>query len=48
MSAEEQRNAPNTGKTDQSIDNSAEKCALSAKEPCNKVKLKNTDQTPVQ
>ncbi len=48
MSAEEQRNAPNAGKSDKGINDSADKCALAAKQPCDKVKLKNTDQTPVQ
>lgn len=46
-SAKQQGNAPQTCKTDQCINDAAEHCALSAKEPCNQVKLKNANQSPV-
>ncbi len=48
MSAEEQRNTPNAGKTDKRIDDAADDTALSAEQPSNQIELKNTDQAPVQ
>lgn len=46
--AKQQCDAPDAGETDEGIDDPAEYRALAAKQPCHKVKLKNTDQTPVQ
>ena len=39
--SEQQRDAPQSGQTDQCIDDSAKYCTLSTKEPCNQIKLKN-------
>ncbi len=47
-SAEKQRDTPDACKTDKCIDDAADKPGLSAKQPSHEVKLKNTDQTPVQ
>ena len=44
---EQEGSAPQTGETDDSVDDAAEERILTAKEPCNKIKLKDTDQTPV-
>jgi len=45
---EEQRNAPNAGKSDNGIDNSADQSVLSSTDPSDNVKLEQTDATPVQ
>ena len=48
MAPEQQCDAPCTGQTYQSIDDSAQKGILSAKEPCHQIKLKNAHKPPVQ
>jgi len=45
---EEDRNTPYGGKRYQRVDHSANRGGLSAEEPCNDVKLENTDASPVQ
>ena len=45
---EEERNAPNTADTDESVDKSAQNRITAAEYPGNKVKLKNTYKSPVQ
>ena len=47
-SAKQQRNAPNAGKSYQSIDDAGEKRGLSAADPGNEVKLKQSDAAPVE
>lgn len=46
-SAKKQRNAPQTRKTDQRIDDSAEYSVLATKDPCYQVKLEDAYQTPI-
>ena len=46
--AEQQCDAPQTCQTDKGIDDPAYDAVLSAEQPRNKIKLKNTHQTPVQ
>ena len=46
-SAEQKRNAPDAGQTDNGVDDAADSRGLSAKDPCHKVKFENADQTPV-
>jgi hypothetical protein len=45
--AEQEGNAPQSGKTDDSVNNTTENCVLTAKDPGNQIELENTDQTPV-
>ena len=47
-SAKQQRDAPNTCKAYQSIDDAAEQRGLSATDPGNDVKLKQSDAAPVE
>ena len=47
-SAKQQRDAPNTGKTYNGVDNAAEQRGLSATDPGNDVKLKQSDAAPVE
>ena len=47
-SAKQQRDAPNAGKSYQSIDDAAEQRGLSAADPRNDVKLKQSDAAPVE
>ena len=47
-SAKQQRDAPNTGKTYNRVDNAGEERGLSAADPRNNVKLKQTDAAPVE
>ena len=47
-SAKQQRNAPNAGKSYQSVDDAGEKRGLSAADPGNEVKLKQSDAAPVE
>ena len=47
-SAKQQRNAPNTCKTYNSVDNAGEQRGLSAADPSNNVKLKQSDAAPVE
>ena len=47
-SAKQQRNAPNAGKSYHGVDNAREQGGLSAADPCNKVKLKQTDAAPIE
>lgn len=47
-SAKQQRDAPNTCKTYYSVDDAAEQGGLSTADPCNDVKLKQTDAAPVE
>ena len=47
-SAEQQRNAPNSCKTYQCVDDPADYGILSTKDPSNEIKLKNADKPPVQ
>ena len=44
---EQKRNAPDSGKGNDSVYNSADDGALASENPCNKVKLKKTDESPV-
>lgn len=46
--AKQQRNAPNTGKSYNGVDDAAEQRGLSAADPCNEVKLKQSDAAPVE
>ena len=46
--AEEQRNTPDRRKSDDGIYNAAEECILPAEKPCDDIKLKKTDATPVE
>lgn len=48
VSAEEHCNAPQTGKAHKGVNDAADQSVLSAKQPGNKVELKNADKTPVQ
>jgi hypothetical protein len=48
ISAKQQTNAPQTCQCDDRIDDTAEDRILAAKQPCYKVKLENTNQTPVK
>lgn len=48
VSAEEHCNAPQTGKTYKGVNDAAKQRILPSKQPCNKVKLENADETPVQ
>ena len=48
VSAEEHCNAPQTGKPHKGINDTAYEGVLTAKQPGNKVKLKNTYKAPVQ
>lgn len=45
---EKKRNAPDTGKTNDGVDNSAYTCGLTTKDPGNKIKLENANERPVQ
>ena len=45
--SEKERNAPQTGKADNSVDNSAQNSSLTAEYPCDKVELEKTDKSPV-
>ena len=45
--SEQEGSTPQTSQTNDGIDDAAEERVLTAKEPCNKIKLKDTDQTPV-
>lgn len=47
-SAEQERNAPQTGQTDDGVNDPAEQCALTAKKPGNQIELENTYKTPVR
>lgn len=47
-SPEQERYTPQTCKPYDCINNPAEQGTLSTKEPCDQIKLKNTDQAPVQ
>ena len=47
-SAKQQRDAPNTGKSYNGVDDAAEQRGLSAADPCNDVKLKQSDAAPVE
>ena len=47
MLAEQQGNAPDSGKTYKCVDNAAYACCLTAEEECNQVKSENTNKTPV-
>ena len=46
--AEEQRDAPQTGETDQGEDNAADGGGLTAKEPADEIEAENTDRAPVE
>ena len=46
--AKQQRDAPNTGKSYNGVDDAAEQRGLSAADPCNEVKLKQSDTAPVE
>lgn len=46
--AENQRYAPNTRQRYHGINNTASKCGLSTEEPCDKIKLEQSDASPVQ
>ena len=46
--AEKERYAPNRRKCDDGIYDTAEKCILTAEKPCDDIKLKKTDTTPVE
>ena len=46
-SAEQERNAPQAGKSNEGVNNPADNGILATKEPCHKVKLENSDQSPV-
>ncbi len=46
-SAEKQGNAPKTSQSNQSINDPAEYSTLATEEPCNKIKLENANQAPV-
>ena len=48
VSAKQEGNAPQTGKSYDGIDQSAEQSTGAAKQPGNQVKLENTHQAPVQ
>lgn len=45
--SEQQRDAPQGAKPYHGIDDAADKCALSAEDPCHDIKLKQSDATPV-
>lgn len=45
--SEKKRNTPDTSKRNNRIDYSAYDCVLSAEQPGNQVKLKNSHETPV-
>ena len=45
---EEERDAPNTRKGDNGVDDAADESILTAAEPRNYVKLEKTDATPVE
>ena len=44
---EEKRNAPDTGKSDEGKDYTADKASLTAEEPAYNIKLEKTDAAPV-
>ena len=46
--AEQQSDAPQTGKTYQCVDDAADHTALTAKQPRHQIKLKNAHEAPVQ
>ena len=46
--SEKKGNAPDTRKGNKRINNSAENCSLTAENPCDEVKLKQTDTAPVE
>jgi hypothetical protein len=45
--SEQEGSAPQACETNDSVDDTAKECILSAKKPCNEIELKNTDETPV-
>lgn len=47
-SAEQQADAPDSSQADQRVNNTADDTRLAAEDPRHKVKLKNSDKTPVQ
>ena len=47
-SAKQQRNTPNTGKSYYRVDDAGEERGLSTADPCNDVKLKQSDAAPVE
>ena len=47
-SAKQQRNAPNAGKSYNGVDDAGEERGLSTADPCNDVKLKQSDAAPVE
>ena len=47
-SAKQQRDAPNTGKTYNGVDDAGKQRGLSAADPGNDVKLKQSDAAPVE
>ena len=48
LSAKQKRNAPKTGQTDYGVYQAAEEGTGAAKQPSNKVKLKDPNEAPVQ
>ena len=46
--AEQQRNAPQTCKADEAVDDSAKRCCLATKDPRYQVKLEERNKPPVQ
>lgn len=46
--SKKQRNAPDGSKSDKCVDYSAYDACLSAAEPCDDIKLKNTDTAPIK
>ena len=48
ISAKQKGNTPKACQTYDRIDNAAEQGTLSPKEPCDQIKLKDTNQSPVQ
>ena len=48
IATKEKGNTPNARERNDCINNAAENCILSAEKPCNKIKLENANQTPVQ
>ena len=46
--SKKQRNAPDGSKSDKCVDYSAYDACLSAAEPCDYIKLKNTDTAPIK
>ena len=47
VSAEEGSDAPKAGKADDRINDPGDQCPLTAEEPRNEIKLKQTDKSPI-